>query len=396
MNICRKILKIKAYTGCCKQNLSMVDRSTLLLLFFSLFFAISTHAAALPGAVPKTGQSTCYDSTGATIIICAGTGQDGDTLTGIAWPDPRFEDNDDQTITDKLTGLVWTKDAHPSGGYKTWQQALDFIKTLNGMRYLGYSDWRLPNINELESLVNKQTNLVAWLHEQGFSNVQVDYYWTSSTYASYTSYAWSVGMYSGIIAGHSKADGSYVWPVRSGRMEASTLPKTGQTACYDHSGSAIVCSQTGQDGELQAGAALPNPRFADNGDQTMTDRLTGLVWNKQGNSPGPAACIPGTNKTWQDALSYVKCLNKNNYQGKSDWRLPNRNELASLVNHGQPNSAAWLNTLGFSHVQASNYWSSSTYDYTRWNAWSINMHDGAVTSCAKKRGINVWPVRSGQ
>jgi hypothetical protein len=314
----------------------------------------------------------------------------------VAWPNPRFGDNGDQALTDKLTGLVWTKDANPAGGYKTWQEALDYIKTLNGRRYLGYNDWRLPNVNELESLVKKQSNLAMWLNSQGFVNVRVDYYWTSSTYASYTSYAWSVGMYSGIVAGHNKADGSFVWPVRTGASGVLALPRTGQTVCYDSAGGTVDCVGTGQDGELQEGVAWPGPRFTDNADRTMTDSQTGLVWIKDGKTPGPVVCSPGTCKTWQGALDHIRCLNANNYLGKSDWRLPNRNELASLVNHGRPNSAAWLNRQGFSNVQANSYWSSSSYSYTTWNAWSINMHDGAVTSTAKKHDINVWPVRGGQ
>ena len=120
------------------------------------------------------------------------------------------------------------------------------------------------------------------------------------------------------------------------------------------------------------------------------------MWSKDGNAPGPAACNPGMRKNGQDALDHVKCLNANGYLGRNDWRLPNRNEMSSLVNHAQPNSAAWLNTQGFSNIQADGYWSSSTYVTTPWNAWGVNMHDGAVTSFARKHDINIWPVRGGQ
>ena len=61
------------------------------------------------------------------------------------------------------------------------------------------------------------------------------------------------------------------------------LPKTGQTNCYDTSGNVISCSGTGQDGELQKGVAWPSLRFTDNGDQTVTDKLTGLMWAKDAN-----------------------------------------------------------------------------------------------------------------
>lgn len=365
------------------------------LLLFSFLIDIPSHSATLPSPVPKTGQTTCYKPTGTTVIDCAGSGQDGETLAGVAWPNPRFTENGGQTMTDKLTGLIWTKNANPARGYKNWQQALDYIKALNTQSYLGHNDWRLPNVNELESLVIKQPDLVTRLKSQGFTNIMSDHYWTSTSYASYTNYAWSVSMNKGLVAGHGKAESCYVWPVRRGEPGTLALAKTGQTACYDNSGTAIACAGTGQDGEMQAGAAWPNLRFTDNSDGTMTDKLTGLVWPKEAKAPGPAACIPGTYKTWQEALDYVKCLNTTNFLDKSDWRLPNRNELASLVNHGQSNNALWLNTAGFSNVQADSYYSSSIFSDVTWNAWSIGMQDGAVTSTAKMRAINAWPVRSG-
>jgi len=360
------------------------------------FFTVSAHAAAPAAPVPRTGQTLCYKATGSAVIRCAGTGQDGDTLSGVAWPDPRFTDNGDNTVTDRLTGLDWAKDANPAGGFTSWLQGLDYIKTLNRRNYLGHGDWRLPNVKELSSLANMQPDLAAWLISQGFQGVQRDYYWTSSTYAAYAGCAWSVGMYSGIVAGRGKEDGGYVWPVRGGASGVLSLPETGQTGCYDGSGKAIVCPGTGQDGESRTGAAWPTPRFKENGDLTLTDTLTGLVWSKDGRTPGPAACDPGMRKSGQGALDFVKCLNVNGYLGKSDWRLPNRNELASLVNRGQPDTAAWLNTQGFSDVQAGGYWSSSTYVATAWNAWGVNMHDGAETSFARKHDIHVWPVRGGR
>src|SRR3990172_2422389 len=138
------------------------------------------------------------------------------------------------------------------------------------------------------------------------------------------------------------------------------LPRTGQTTCYDTAGAVVACAGTGQDGEIQAGVPWPDPRFTDNTDGTVTDNLTGLMWTKDGNAPEPAACSPGTEKTWQEALDYVACLNTNAYLGYTDWRLPNVNEFDSLVNAGPPNMATWLNTQGFSNVQSNIYWSSTS------------------------------------
>ncbi|MBF0591713.1 MAG: hypothetical protein HQL02_06460, partial [Nitrospirae bacterium] len=86
------------------------------------------------------------------------------------------------------------------------------------------------------------------------------------------------------------------------------LPQTGQTTCYDASGKSIPCTGTGQDGALQNGVAWPNPRFTDNGDKTITDNLTGLVWSKVASTPTVGSCTGGK-MIWQAALDYIVCLN---------------------------------------------------------------------------------------
>jgi hypothetical protein len=146
------------------------------------------------------------------------------------------------------------------------------------------------------------------------------------------------------LAWNPKEVNLYVWPVRSAQsvvLGSLTLSKTGQTNCYDAGGTAIVCNGTGQDGDLLSGEAWPNARFNDNElanstDKTVTDNLTSLIWSKDANLASIA-------KTWQQALDYIASLNSFNYSGHSDWRLPNRNELKSLVNQGQINNTTWLN-----------------------------------------------------
>ncbi|MEI6218161.1 MAG: DUF1566 domain-containing protein, partial [bacterium] len=224
--------------------------------------------------------------------------------------------------------------------------------------------------------------------------IQAGKYWSSSTYAFSTANAWSVNMSFGDVNYAGKTiNYFYVWPVRSemsGTISTSTLSKTGQTTCYNASNTAVVCSgTTGQDGELMTGVAWPSPRFSDNGDKTVTDNLTGLNWTRDGN---PAAVA----YTWQQALNYINTLNSENYLGNNDWRLPNRNELESLVNKGQSNSAAYLNGQGFSNVQAKYYWSSSTYaGGIVNNAWGVGMDSGYVNYELKDKSFYVWPVRTG-
>jgi|GEM_PF-1062186 len=349
--------------------------------------------AALSGTVAtplfQTGQTTCYDATGAT-ISCTGTRQDGDLKTGKGWPNPRFTDNGDQTVTDKLTGLIWSKDANSAAGTKSWQKALDYIKTLNSQNYLGYNDWRLPNIKELKSLVNPgESSPATWLNLQEFLNVRANFYWSSTTHADYKYSAWHVNMADGEMSQVNKTVDYYVWPVRSGQLDTLTLARTGQTTCYDESGAAVACSGTGQDGETQAGASWPNPRFSDNSDQTVTDNLTSLVWCKY---------AAGT-KTWQQALDYIKTINIQNYLGYSDWRLPNQNELESLVNYEVPQLLFWLQNQGFdlsaSTTQAGLYWSSSTNADKAGSVWIVNLWIANQNYGYKTSNFNVRAVRGG-
>jgi hypothetical protein len=175
------------------------------------------------------------------------------------------------------------------------------------------------------------------------------------------------------------------------------LPRTGQTNCYDANGAYMPCAGTGEDGEIKAGVAWPNPRLTDNGDGTMTDYLTGLMWMKDAN-------LPGGTKTWLQALDYVAGMNMGSPfgPGYTDWRLPNVNELRSLINFNEANNAAWLTSQGFTNVQDYSYWSSTSCAScgVPYDAWSVNMWSGGtgVLGYAKDYSYDhyVWPVRSGQ
>jgi len=93
----------------------------------------------VPAMVPKTGQTTCYDTAG-NPRDCAGTGEDGEYQMGVATT-PRFTDHGNGTVTDNLTGLMWTKDAQQIPGTMTWQSALDACNNL------------VPNQASIKSLV---------------------------------------------------------------------------------------------------------------------------------------------------------------------------------------------------------------------------------------------------
>jgi hypothetical protein len=166
--------------------------------------------------LPQTGESAGTNGCGAT------AGADCVLQTGIAIPNSRFVRGiglAESCITDTLTNLMW--ESNPFAVFSSslsWSNAISGVASLNsGGGYCGYNDWRLPNINELRSLVNYgQQSTAAWLNTQGFSNVQPNYYWSSSVYAQLGSGTyWVVYFVDGSTAGDNGAD--YVWPVRGGQ-----------------------------------------------------------------------------------------------------------------------------------------------------------------------------------
>ena len=341
--------------------------------------ATGTSGAAPVINLPQTGQTACYDVNGNKLASCTGTGQDGATLTGVRWPNPRFFDNGDGTITDYLTGLSWTQDAKApgpaectnSGKAMIWGEALSHIACLNSRTYLGRSDWRLPNINELLSLTNSgETSIVSWLSatgtgKPGFHNVLSDFYHSSTTGPLYGNARTDFGIFleSGIVTHtYDYSAGGQVWPVRSSGKSSignAKLAQTGQQKCYDPATSLeILCAGTGQDGESKAGVSLPSPRFTTDA-TTVTDTLTGLQWVKDGSNLTFGACGSDV-KNWNDSLKLATCLNGKTFLGKTDWRVPNSTELLSLFNPAVDNVVTWLTSSGFALIPNYLYYWSST------------------------------------
>jgi hypothetical protein len=180
-----------------------------------------TLAVDPPAPVEKTGLT---DSDA--------TGDDGYWQKGVAWPDPRFTDNGNGTVTDNLTGLIWLKNANCFGG-RNWETALTDANTLNSGECgltdgSSEGDWRLPNVKELQSLINYRGyyDPPALPSAHPFSTVQSDYYWSSTphvflvppgTSSATGDNAWCVGFDRGVVVYEGKTGGLYVWPVRGGQ-----------------------------------------------------------------------------------------------------------------------------------------------------------------------------------
>jgi formylglycine-generating enzyme required for sulfatase activity len=118
----------------------------------------------------------------------------------------RFKDLKNGIILDHKTGLQWQAKAQKQ---MPWQEARNYAKSL---RLGKYADWRLPTIEELETLLNREKYDPA----SDFPNMSNYHFWSSSSYAYNLSYAWVVDFYLGYVSNNDKTYGSYARCVRSG------------------------------------------------------------------------------------------------------------------------------------------------------------------------------------
>ena len=164
------------------------------------------------------------------------------------------------------------------------------------------------------------------------------------------------------------------------------VPRTTRNLC--------PCGSPGDDSELRRGVLWPTPRFTDNGNGTVKDNLTGLIWLKNANCFGA--------RTWDQALTDANGLASPSC-GLTDgslaghWRLPNVRELLSLIDFAASSPAIPSGTP-FAGVQPSvRYWSSTVVANNTPNAWDIDFDIGTVNrNQAKTNTYFVWPVSGGQ
>lgn len=347
---------------------------------FSILILLTSIEICIPATIqlPRTGQTECWNwQEPFEKIPCVGTGQDGEYQAGVPLPTFRFVIDGD-CITDTLTGLMWARNGNLPNNKMTWNPAIDFA---NDLVLCGHDDWRLPNINELESLLNisgDEPDTSAWLMTQGFTNVQSSNYWSSTTNLHLEDeHAWIIDMHWGNISSvikESTTDFCYVLPVRGNTTPPAEVWKTGQT----------ISHRPGDDGDLQRGVAWPNPRFTDQLNGTVIDNLTGLIWTKDANPIGGYS-------TWKEALDFANGMG---------WRLPNRKELMSLIDWSQSGGSVALPPAHpFVNVQSCCHWTSTSRENSSERAdtaWFIFMGLGNISPDYKPYDhLYAWPVRGG-
>lgn len=174
-----------------------------------------TTQQVVGGGVLKTGQTTSFQ-----------TGDDGDLELGTA---RSYKDNVDGTITDNATGLIWEKlgnldgslnlsDPHDADNTHTWLDAFQKVADLNTANFAGHNDWRLPNVNELQTLVDHGTfsPAVSAAFNSADSFTQSPFYWSSTTLAPDPDFAWGVFFFTGGVGNDFKEMPNFVRAVRGG------------------------------------------------------------------------------------------------------------------------------------------------------------------------------------
>jgi arylsulfatase A-like enzyme len=290
--------------------------------------------------IVDTGQHNCYDDQGGYTIAApapgqAFAGQDGQ----YAGCQPYYWDNGDGTISDLKTGLMWQKTPDLTNK-ASWASALtDAVNQATG----GYTDWRLPSIKELYSLIDftgdtgsSETDAVPYIDTRYFEFVYGD----TNTERYIDAQYWSATEYV-----HTTMNGDdTVFGVNFADGRIKGYPKVKPAGGGDNLASVRYVR-----GNLQYGMN----DFVDSGNGTVIDMATGLMW-QQGDSVDT--------QNWEQALAYAEGLELAGYR---DWRLPNAKELQGIVDYTRAPMATGSAAIdtNFLHVTETEsfYWASTTH-----------------------------------
>jgi hypothetical protein len=262
-------------------------------------------------------------------------------------------------VRDEVTGLIWEVKTENGSMHDwfhkfTWEDARnDYISRLNRTKFGGFEDWRLPTVYELTTLLNQDKYLPA-IDQTFFPFAAAHPYWSETADAEENTKAWWVHFCRGYIHSMDKGNSFYVRAVR--------------------------------------GTKLPTAALIDNGDGTVTDITTGLMWQKAAEAKND----------WESALSFCETLT---LAGYDDWRLPNAREMQSIIDYTRRRPS--IDTRYFStptepdpaepdRYAPNGYWTSTIYASNDDAGWVADFDNGAFFHHRKNNKYGVKAVRGGQ
>ncbi|WP_372936071.1 DUF1566 domain-containing protein [Seonamhaeicola sp.] len=337
-----------------KHNLLIIGGLSVLLLFSNCKNKVKVKKDTKPNAniqfvLSDTGQDKFYDNDGNQIetpnIDDDYYGQDAQFIGIVS----SYKDNGDGTITDLNTGLMWQKT--PDFKRHNFYDAFDYVDNLT---IGGYDDWRLPTIKELYSLLNSNGELFPEDLSKSKPYLDTDYFdFQYDKRMPYAGQYWSSTKYVKGPLQNIKMEGAFGFNFADGHIKAY------ETGLY----------YNGESGVRNPGNYVRAVRgtenvygvndFVDNNDGTITDKATGLMWQKVDD---------GNTYNWVDALKYAKNSALANY---NDWRLPNTKELQSIVDYDKKTFPA----IDENYFECTNpdswFWTSTTQGDFKYTACYI-------------------------
>ena len=286
-----------------------------------------------------TGETGCFDSTEETVCPAYGEalfGQDAQYMEAGFCTEHDFATSgsgDKTIVTDKYTHYEWL--AKASENAMDWDAADEYCSGINNIISGSTAVWRLPSPAELLTIVNSGTASPAL----GDKFTTFGHTFWAKEDAKVSGNAWRIS-------------------------ETGALTSVAKTE--NHS---VICVR------IHDYAPVQNHFTAET--ETVKDNESGLMWQKQ----------PVASRTWAEALNYCEEVST---ADKFDWRLPNRNELASLINYEKANGAA----SDFPAIAAKGFWTSTTDISSAANAWTVDFAGGAIEAADKTNTKYIICVRN--
>ncbi|NRD23980.1 DUF1566 domain-containing protein [Winogradskyella litoriviva] len=293
---------------------------------------------AISFVLTDTGQNVFYDDDGNEISTPSASedyyGQDAQ-FTGI---ESSFQDNGDGTVTDLNTGLMWQQT--PDFERHNYYDAFDYVDDLETG---GYTDWRLPTIKELYSLINSNGSLDATSTSNSQPYLYDDYFdFEYDQMMSYAGQYWSSTKYVKGGLQDINMEGAFGFNFADGHIKAyeTGLYFDGSTGVENPG--CFVRAVRGEENIYGVNS------FSDNGDGTISDTATGLMWQQVDD---------GNTYDWKSALAYAT---NSELAGYTDWHLPNTKELQSIVDYDKTTFPAIDETYFSCTDDDSWFWTSTT------------------------------------